>query len=133
LVDLPCAFKRRFHAGGDGAGVLEQRMHPRQAPGRFRPRRGEDLEAAGGVGDHHVGAGGLGDQACSERFAATEAGAVAGFDALEARLAVPQVGDRDRGLVACIHGLDLNGCGSTVFLRQPAEVDIEQGERTRRL
>ncbi len=50
LVVLPRCFQCRLHARGHGGRVLEQGMHP---AARARPtpaRRGEHLEAAGGVG-----------------------------------------------------------------------------------
>jgi hypothetical protein len=80
LLDLD----RRGDAGGDRRGVAEQRMDPRNLPGGFRVGRGEDFEAAGGVGrdqlslaGDHRGVDGV---ARAERLAAALAGAVPGVE-----------------------------------------------------
>ncbi len=79
LGGFSLVFQRRFHTGGNRRCILEQRMHPRHAPGRLRPRRGEHLQAAGGIGNHHVVPGRFRNQPRGQRLAATLTGTVTGL------------------------------------------------------
>ena len=61
-------------------------MEPRQLPGAFGIRRGEDFQAARGVGSNDLAVGGgkgrVNCVACAECFAATLAGAVTGIQSV---------------------------------------------------
>ena len=81
MSSRPLALQGGRDAGGDGRPVAEQRVQPGQLPRRLGVRRGEHLEAAGGVHRDHLPAGGAHRRvehvARPERLAAALAGAVA--------------------------------------------------------
>ena len=72
--------------GRNGRRIAEKRMEPRQLPGAFGIRRGEDFQAARGVGSNDLAVGGgkgrVNCVACAECFAATLAGAVTGIQSV---------------------------------------------------
>ena len=92
--------ERRFDARGDRRGVLEQRVNPGDPPRRLRPRRREDFEATGRIGDDDVGPGRLGDETRCERLAAALAGPMPGLESAEPGLAGAKRLDVPDGLQA---------------------------------
>jgi hypothetical protein len=87
----PLGLEGRLHPRRNGAGILEQGVQPGHTPGGLRPGGGEDLQAAGGVGHHHIRTGGLQDQARGERRPAAGTGPMPGIQTQEAGLSLAQL------------------------------------------